>query len=118
MESKLGDRLQAFIDYKKMSNVDFAKSIGTSKQKIDYWKNTNAMTGDWIMKLIDKYVELNPRWLLLGTGNMLEEIPTTNENTANEPGTGYSGSDENLQRRIKLLEALLYDELGKKQKGE
>ena len=117
METTIGARLQVFIHYKKMSNVEFAATLGTAKQKFDYWVKTNGITTEWFAKLINTYRDLNPHWLLLGTGNMINE-PEKQATLVNEPGAGYAGSNENLQHRIKLLEALLYDELGKKQKGE
>jgi transcriptional regulator with XRE-family HTH domain len=115
METTIGDRLKAFIEYKKMSQVDFAKTFGATKQKVAYWITENGITVPWLQKLTDAHKELNIYWLLLGSGNMINDPAATNE--VSEPTNGYA-TDADLQRRIKLLEALLYDELGKKQKGE
>ncbi len=99
MEVSIGQRLKAFIEYKKMKPVDVANILGYPKQQLSSWMNNKTqITTAFLPVLLGSFRELNARWLLTGEGEMLEstsnktpylpmspEIKTANEHTSPYP---------------------------------
>jgi DNA-binding XRE family transcriptional regulator len=73
MESTIGQRLEIFIKYLKTNTSKFADEIGMSKSTmyalIDNKYSPQVST---VMKILEKYPELNKLWLFFGEGEMLK----------------------------------------------
>jgi hypothetical protein len=97
---KIIDRIIEFIKYKNMSMRAFDISIKvgngyTSKQS----KSKASVGSDVLERIIDTYPELNPLWLITGTGNMIITIKNSEE-----PLPDYGKSiDEILENKIKRI---------------
>lgn len=66
------ERIKEFIEFKGISLNQFDKEIGAGNGYIGKQIVKNASIGsDKIEKMLSKYIELNPRWLLTGKGEML-----------------------------------------------
>ena len=71
---KIVDRIKLFIESRNISLRSFDESVGMSKGYMSRQIKTKASVGgDVLERIIDKYPELNPIWLLKGEGEMLLE---------------------------------------------
>jgi hypothetical protein len=65
-------RLKTFIDYTGLSYNRFGEEIGCSggqiSQMVTYQKNFGV---DKLLKIFNRFPELNPDWLVKGSGNMM-----------------------------------------------
>ncbi len=83
MENKVNQRVIEFINYKKVSKLQFCEmnniSYTTFSNTISIGRNFNLGI---IIEILSRNSELNSDWLLLGKGKMLQEsviIPEKNE---------------------------------------
>lgn len=69
------DRLKEIRDYAKMGQTNFEKHTGISS---GYFNKVKGSIGsDTILKIADKYPEINLDWLITGKGEMLKSEETT-----------------------------------------
>lgn len=75
----------------KLSQEDFAKSLGVSQKTISRWENgTNEPQLEAIRPLLEKYnIDIN--WLLTGTGSMTVEEKSCEENELTEEEREFLG---------------------------
>lgn len=67
------ERIKKFMEYKGISPSELADSIGVQRSNVTHvLKNRNKPSFQFIEKMLQIYPELNAKWLLLGTGNMIE----------------------------------------------
>lgn len=72
------DRIRKFMEYKGISPSELADSIGVQRSNVTHvLKSRNKPSFQFIEKMLQVYPELNAKWLLLGTGSMIE-APTKN----------------------------------------
>jgi repressor LexA len=65
-------RVKKVIDSKKMTNYAFEKAIGVTRNSIHNLVDKDGGIGaDKIAKIIAKFPDVNPNWLLTGAGEML-----------------------------------------------
>jgi transcriptional regulator with XRE-family HTH domain len=85
----INQRLKDFSGLKKISNIKLAELAGCSQQVVGSWFNNNVhIKGDYILKIIEAYTDLNARWLITGEGDMFDElIQTPTEQELTEFGT-------------------------------
>lgn len=75
----MNTRLSEFIQYKTGGHQsEFAAALGWSPQYLGKLIHGDGFGIRPVMALLEKYPELNARWLMLGEGNMLLENPATN----------------------------------------
>ena len=83
MDSTLFTRLDAFMKYKGLNDnritVQAKIAVGTlGKQR----RTGKGLSYDSLVKILETYPELNPSWLILGTGELLianEQLPVNIE---------------------------------------
>ena len=79
------------VNKRNLSNTDFAKICGVSKQTVGDWikGRTQSMTGEALLNGAD-YLKVNPRWLCSGTGP--KEITKINDSdgSPHEPVSLYN----------------------------
>jgi len=67
------DRIQKFIEFKGISPSELADTIGVQRSNVTHvLKARNKPSFQFIEKLLLAYPELSAKWLLLGTGNMID----------------------------------------------
>lgn len=77
------DRITQFLTSEGISPAEFADKIGVQRSSVSHVLNgRNYPSASFIQKMLGSYKTLNPRWLLLGEGMMLDaksifEKPTT-----------------------------------------
>ncbi len=72
--STLGERIR-FVrkaQNPKMSQTDFAKSLGVTLRMIFTYENDNVVPGESFKMLLCKTYHVNPRWLETGEGEMAD----------------------------------------------
>lgn len=70
------ERIKKFMEYKGISPSELADSIGVQRSNVTHvLKNRNKPSFQFIEKMLQVYPELNAKWLLLGTGSMIENAP-------------------------------------------
>lgn len=69
----ISSRIRLVIDFYGMNKSTFSKKIDTSPSTINsmYEKNTNPSV-DTLLKIINVFTDIDPLWLLLGTGEMIK----------------------------------------------
>jgi transcriptional regulator with XRE-family HTH domain len=82
----------------KLTQQEFADVMNISRQSVNNIENNRHVPGsDLIAKILDKFPQINARWLLTGEGDML-----TNTNTDNDMRKNYN--EDYKDRLIQLLE--------------
>ncbi|MBL7969178.1 MAG: helix-turn-helix transcriptional regulator [Prolixibacteraceae bacterium] len=67
------DRIKKFMDYKGISPSELADTIGVQRSNVTHvLKGRNKPSFQFIEKMLQIYPELNAKWLLLGTGSMVD----------------------------------------------
>jgi hypothetical protein len=100
-------RIKKFIDYKGIAVATFEKSIGMSNASFGKSLKSGGSIGcDKLEKILSKYGDLNPMWLLTGQGEMLKaagatSVPAT-EGAAKSAQVGAIKS--NLSSQLAQLE--------------
>lgn len=69
MSSEVKERLLEYLHYKRLSQIDFTQSIGVSSTYIGAMRR--SISDDKMLRIRDRYPDLNPDWLLYGKGEML-----------------------------------------------
>jgi len=78
-------RIRKFMEYKGISPSELADSIDVQRSNVTHvLKGRNKPSFQFIEKMLQIYPELNAKWLVLGTGNMIDSLsaPTTSTITA------------------------------------
>jgi transcriptional regulator with XRE-family HTH domain len=76
------ERILSIIKYFNLSPSDFAEKIGVQRSSISHLiSGRNKPSLEFIQKILSRFPEINPEWILSGNGKMLKNgiIP--------EPGT-------------------------------
>lgn len=67
------DRITHFLISENISSAEFADKIGVQRSSVSHVLNGRNYPGaSFIQKMLMSYPNLNPRWLLLGEGTMLD----------------------------------------------
>lgn len=67
------ERIKKFMEYKGISPSELADSIGVQRSNVTHvLKNRNKPSFQFIEKMLQVYPELNAKWLILGSGSMIE----------------------------------------------
>lgn len=68
------DRLLKLLTAKQLSATKFAELIGVQKSSISHiLSGRNKPSFDFIEKVLHKFSEVNPEWLILGKGGMYRQ---------------------------------------------
>src|SRR5208283_3071756 len=80
------DRILSIIKYLHLTPSDFAEEIGVQRSSISHLiSGRNKPSLEFIQKILAKFPEINPEWILTGNGEMVNsrispvngEIPFT-----------------------------------------
>jgi len=67
------ERIRKFMEYKGISPSELADSIGVQRSNVTHvLKARNKPSFQFIEKMLQVFPELNAKWLLLGTGTMVD----------------------------------------------
>jgi len=99
----LGDRIEAMVKFSGLNQQEFTKRIGVSKSTFHNWKSgEQGIAFEYLRRILHTYEEINPKWLILGEGEML--IPKKDQ--LQEPESPYGNkpiTKGDLTRILKKL---------------
>jgi transcriptional regulator with XRE-family HTH domain len=74
------DRISQFLIDENISPAEFADKIGVQRSSVSHVLNgRNYPSAAFIQKMLKAYKNLNPRWLILGDGNVYDSVKNTAE---------------------------------------
>lgn len=62
------ERIQQYLDYKKIKVTQFEVSIGASS---GYWRKTKSVSANIVSQIAGVYSDISAEWLLRGKGEMI-----------------------------------------------
>lgn len=69
----MNSRIKQFMDHKGISSSELADTIGVQRSNVTHvLHGRNKPSFQFISKLLETYPEINAKWLIMGSGNMLE----------------------------------------------
>ena len=77
------ERMQLLMKINQLSAADLAEKLGTERSGISHFlSGRNKPSLAFVIKLLEKFPEINPDWLIMGSGPMLrsEQKPTATVN--------------------------------------
>ena len=76
------DRINQFLSHESITPAEFADKIGVQRSSVSHVLNGRNFPGAiFIQKMLSSYKTLNPRWLLLGEGQMFDIKSNINDPT-------------------------------------
>lgn len=76
------ERIGEFITFEKLTPAEFADIIGVQRSSVSHVLNgRNNPSFAFIQKMMEAYPKLNTRWLMLGEGEMYDEIKDANDDS-------------------------------------
>lgn len=128
----INQRVKDYIDYREIKPADFAREIGLNSDRISKWfTKKEKIPAEHLITILQKYKDINARWLLTGDGSMVEgkayaEAAESHESNSDDGGGGYACTNPGCKKEIALLNKIisqqeetieLYRRLGKKESG-
>jgi len=72
-------RIKKIIELKQINAAQFADEIGVQRSALSHvLSGRNNPSLDFMLKIKQQYPEINLDWLLIGSGNMIENLVTEN----------------------------------------
>lgn len=71
--TNIKERVLYFTDYKDFAKEKFFEELGVTYGNFKGKAKEKALSSDILAKIVSKYPEINPEWLLTGKGPMLKE---------------------------------------------
>jgi transcriptional regulator with XRE-family HTH domain len=69
------DRLTQLLEKKKISPAEFADMIGVQRSNVSHILNGRNNPGfSFIQKVLESFPDLNPRWLIMGEGDIFGQL--------------------------------------------
>ena len=103
----ISDRIGQIIKDRGISTRAFEQQIGCSNGVISKCINKGTdISSQWVTKIIETFVEINPRWLLTGEGSMLVDegaAPTAN---GAQPVTNDAGAAQMVDRMLEMAKEI------------
>lgn len=75
--TNIKERVLYFTDYKGFAKEKFFEELGVTYGNFKGKAKEKALSSDVLAKIVSKYPELNPEWLLTGEGEMLKSDNNT-----------------------------------------
>lgn len=81
----LNDRISRIIQYTGLTSSEFADEIDVQRSSVSHiTSGRNKPSLDFLIKVKDRFPELNWDWLIIGEGNMTAEKNSSNEKSVKE----------------------------------
>ena len=98
------DRIRKFMEYKGITPSELADTIGVQRSNVTHvLKGRNKPSFQFIEKMLQIYPDLNAKWLLLGTGSMVD-IPlktrTLFDQIAEKPTTPVLNAEKIEEKKV------------------
>jgi hypothetical protein len=95
------NRIKEYLDYRGMSVASFERAIGMANASFGKSLKTGGTIGaDKIEKILRKFPEINPIWLITGDGDMIIDTMSI----VSEPSAQYGRPPEDRRLQMKIIE--------------
>lgn len=92
-------RISKIIEYKKLNSSQFAEEIGVQRSSISHiLSGRNKPSLDLVLKILERFPEIEQNWLLFGKGEMLKEYDLFS-NVAEKSANTKEKEDDNVRNR-------------------
>lgn len=99
----MNNRIKLFMDYRNISSSELADTIGVQRSNVTHvLHGRNKPSFPFISKLLESYPEIDAKWLILGTGNMLEEAMEQQQQKLFQESIPYKEPEKKPFNPIKL----------------
>ena len=96
------DRILEIIKYYNLSSSQFANEIGIQRSAISHiLSGRNKPSLDLILKILNKFPEINTDWLILGNGEMIKNRDESNIPVKND---GFDDIESGLFKKVEEKE--------------
>lgn len=95
------DRINELRNAKSLSVKAFEQEIGISN---GLWEKAKSLSEDVLIKVIDRYPEINPCWLLKGEGDMFGG--DNDRNSSIDIVDALKAENESLKKEIAVLKTM------------
>ncbi len=86
--TEVAKRIAELIEYSGMKVADFAERVGIQKSAVSHLiSGRNKPSFEVLSSMLILFPELNPDWLILGTGNMLRQTNISQPTVHTSPAT-------------------------------
>ena len=86
--TEVAKRIAELIEYSGMKVADFAERVGIQKSAVSHLiSGRNKPSFEVLSSMLILFPELNPDWLILGTGNMLRQTNISQPTVYTSPAT-------------------------------
>ncbi|WP_210488683.1 helix-turn-helix domain-containing protein [Rufibacter aurantiacus] len=94
--SELLPRITEILSWSSLGPAAFADEIGLARPVLSHiLSSRNKASLEVVQKILTRFPEISPSWLLLGQGEMLSKLGETKKSHA--PGTSLSETPANLK---------------------
>lgn len=95
----LNDRISKVIEYSGLTSSEFADEIEAQRSSISHiTSGRNRPSLDFLIKVKEKYPEIQWNWLILGEGEMLEKVDNSKKSVLPLPDLFAMIDDDNFGR--------------------
>ena len=99
------DRIKKIIEYKGISERKFCTEIGVSN---GFLNKVSDVGSSKLMKILNRYSEINPSWLLTGRGKMIldtmDNLEIDKESKSDKDYTEFLDNNYRVRRIVDLLD--------------
>lgn len=93
----LNDRISKVIEYSGLTSSEFADEIEAQRSSISHiTSGRNRPSLDFLIKVKEKYPEIQWNWLILGEGEMLEKVDNSKKSVLPLPDLFAMIDDDNF----------------------
>ncbi len=102
------DRIKQYMDYKSISAGELSSRLDVQRSNISHILNGRNKPGaSFIEKLLINFPDLNARWLLTGSGEMIENSVHKEVETAYPP----SDVNDNIETKTQIEQSSLVNSI-------
>lgn len=107
------ERILLIAGHAKLSKIQFFKDLGLSYANFKGEQKKSGLSSDTLLKILSKYPEIDPSWLLLGVGEMLksdtqQRMGAAEVSTRNKMDSSFTAkSKDPVLAAVKDLELLI-----------
>ncbi|HAY3591727.1 TPA: DNA-binding protein [Elizabethkingia anophelis] len=101
--SNIKDRVLQIAEYKNISKELFFKELGLSYANFKGIQKKSALGSDTIDIILSKYNDISTEWLVLGKGDMLNNIGTSSEPANNTKENPLNENSLSIHEKMNIL---------------
>ncbi|MCC8089292.1 MAG: helix-turn-helix domain-containing protein [Rikenellaceae bacterium] len=99
----MNNRIQEILSAKKLTSSQFAEIMDIQPSSVSHLTSGRNKPGfDFIVKLLDRFPEINPDWLIQGKGSMYRRIQSDTNDISNNKMDSILPFFESIKKERKI----------------